>query len=157
MNSSVSPSYDFDSITKAHANVPGIIMSTVRNTKIALAEWPNEFGWQIVSPGWQKCCFWARTSMSRRDIWLFLLTLFLISRNILPIVMIFSLCRDVIFPFFSGIPVFSNQIDHPRESRRSVEIFLDQYRGVGVFIPRDKFIRIGLFRSESRPTPVTPL
>ena len=59
--------------------------------------------------------------------------------------------RDVIFPFFSGIPVFSNQIDHPRESRRSVEIFLDQYRGVGVFIPRDKFIRIGLFRSVNRP------
>ena len=47
----------------------------------------------------------------------------------------------MIFPFFSGIPVFSN------ESRRSVEIFLDQYRGVGVFIPRDKFTRIGLFRS----------
>ena len=73
--------------------------------------------------------------------------------------------KDVTFPFFSGIPFFSNQIDHPRESRRSVEIFLDQYRGVGVFIPRDKFIRIGLFRSvnrpfvasESRPTPVTPL
>ena len=73
--------------------------------------------------------------------------------------------RDVIFPVFSGIPVSSNQIDHPRESRRSVEIFVDQYRGVGVFIPRDKFIRIGLFRSinrpfvasESRPTPVTPL
>ena len=76
-----------------------------------------------------------------------------------------AMTRDVIFPFFSGIPVLSNQIDHPRESRRSVEICLDQYRGVGVFIPRDKFIRICLFRSvnrsfvasESRPTPVTPL
>ena len=76
-----------------------------------------------------------------------------------------SIIRDVIFPFFSGIPVFSNQIDHPRESRRSVEIFLDQYRGVGVFIPCDKFARIGLFRSvnrpfvesESRPNRVTPL
>ena len=33
------------------------------------------------------------------------------------------------------------------ESSRSGEIFLDQYRGGGVFIPRDKFIRIGLFRS----------
>ena len=62
-----------------------------------------------------------------------------------------TIYRDVIFPFFSGIPVFSNQIDHPRESRRSVEIFLDQYRGVGVFIPRDKCIRIGLFCSVNRP------
>ena len=44
--------------------------------------------------------------------------------------------RDVIFPFFSGIPFFSNQIDHPRESRRSVEIFLDQYReGGGLYSP----------------------
>ena len=77
----------------------------------------------------------------------------------------YNIIRDVIFPFFSGIPVFSNQIDHPRESRRSGGIFLDQYRGVGVFIPRDKFTRIGLFRSvnrpfvasESRPNRVTPL
>ena len=37
------------------------------------------------------------------------------------------------------------------ESSRSGEIFLDQYRGVGVFIPRDKLIRIGLFRSVNRP------
>ena len=55
------------------------------------------------------------------------------------------------------------QMYHFCESSRSGEIFLDQYRGVGVFIPRDKFIRIGLFRSvnrpsvakESWPTPVT--
>ena len=41
-----------------------------------------------------------------------------------------------------------------RESSRSVDrayIFLDQYMGCGVFIPRDKFIRIGLFRNVNRP------
>ena len=44
------------------------------------------------------------------------------------------------------------QMYHFCESSRSGEIFLDQYRGVGVFIPRDKFIRIGLFRSVNRPS-----
>ena len=38
-----------------------------------------------------------------------------------------------------------------RESSRSVEILLYQYRGCGVFISRDKFIRIGLFRNVNRP------
>ena len=58
------------------------------------------------------------------------------------------------------------QMYHFCDSSRSGEICLDQYRGgggVGVFIPCDKFIRIGLFRSvnrpsvasESWPTPVT--
>ena len=45
------------------------------------------------------------------------------------------------------------QMYHFCESSRSGEIFLDQYRGgVGVFIPRDKLIRIGLFRSVNRPS-----
>ena len=44
------------------------------------------------------------------------------------------------------------QMYHFCESSRSGEIFLDQYRGGGVFIPRDKLIRIGLFRSVNRPT-----
>ena len=44
------------------------------------------------------------------------------------------------------------QMYHFCESSRSGEIFLDQYRGVGVFIPRDKFIGIGLFRSVNRPS-----
>ena len=44
------------------------------------------------------------------------------------------------------------QMYHFCESSRSGEIFLDQYRGVGVFISRDKFIRIGLFRSVNRPS-----
>ena len=44
------------------------------------------------------------------------------------------------------------QMYHFYESSRSGEIFFDQYRGVGVFIPRDEFIRIGLFRSVNRPS-----
>ena len=44
------------------------------------------------------------------------------------------------------------QMYHFCESSRSGEIFLDQYGGVGVFIPRDKFIRIGPFRSVNRPS-----
>ena len=44
------------------------------------------------------------------------------------------------------------QVYHFCESSRSGEIFLDLYRGVGVFIPRDKLIRIGLFRSVNRPS-----
>ena len=78
---------------------------------------------------------------------------------------ILSVLRDENFLRIRGIPrilVHSGSC----ESSRSVEIFLYQYRGgVGVFIPHDKLITIGLFRnvnrpfatSESRATRVTPL
>ena len=47
------------------------------------------------------------------------------------------------------------QMYHFCESSRSGEIFLDQCRGgggVGGLYSRDKFIRIGLFRSVNRPS-----
>ena len=60
-------------------------------------------------------------------------------------------CRDENFQRIREISRILSHQDRSCESSRSVEIFLDQYRGVGVFIPHDKFIRIALFRSVNRP------
>ena len=59
--------------------------------------------------------------------------------------------RDENFQRIREISRILSHQDRSCESSRSVEIFLDQYRGVGVFIPHDKFIRISLFRSVNRP------
>ena len=68
-----------------------------------------------------------------------------------PIVFISHIIRDENFQRIREISRILSHQDRSCESSRSVEIFLDQYRGVGVFIPHDKFIRIGLFRSVNRP------
>ena len=59
--------------------------------------------------------------------------------------------RDENFQRIREISRILSHQDRSCESSRSVEISFDQYRGVWVFIPHDKFIRIGLFRSVNRP------